>query len=97
MPSTSLKLVSSRVPDGCRCLWAARGTVLDAVAFESLNVAVIHSDRKAHAQNPLGVFDHGPEVVVQIQGVGRDLKVLDRYVIGGFARRLFGCHMQDPL
>jgi len=48
----------------------------------STSMPVVHPHRKVHGQHPLRVLDHGADVLLQFERVGRDVKVLHRHVIG---------------
>ena len=63
---------------------AARRTVLNPVAFESLNVAAVHAHRNIHMQNPLWMFDHVANIGAQVECVRRKIEIFHGRVISGF-------------
>ena len=50
--------------------------VLHAIAFKADDLAGVHADRHADAENALRIFDHCPDVVVEFQRVCRQVEIL---------------------
>ena len=80
------------------------GVVLDPVAGEDLDRAVVHLDREVDRQLFLATAEDPPHVVVEPEDLGRNIELLDRdlkqvAVHGTFCRHILGrrrLHDHDP-
>ena len=61
---------------------AAHRAVLHAIAFEAVNVAVVHAHRHGDREHALGILDHFPRIVVEAHGVCRGIEILHGHVVG---------------
>jgi hypothetical protein len=55
--------------------------VLHAIAFKAVNVPVVHAHRHRDHQDPFGILDHLPNIVVEAHGVCCRIEVLQGNVV----------------
>ena len=72
----------------------AADVVLHPVAGEELDGVVLHVDREVHHQLPLHLAQLGPDGVVEVEHVGREVELVLRRGVGGLRSQLDG-HAAD--
>jgi hypothetical protein len=56
--------------------------MLNAIALETVNSPVVHAHRQDNGQCPFGILDHSSHIIVELERIGREVKVLQRGVVG---------------
>ena len=56
---------------------AERDVVLDAIAGEDLDLAVVHLDRARHGDLPFGVREDLPDARLEVEDAGRSVELLE--------------------